>query len=145
VPNTKITPGPNNLTKAGRGQGDGPKVIYDGDCPFCSWYVDSLAMTSICRINARNQRELVQELALRSIDIDRDMVLVDGAQTYVGAAALHRLAWMDTERAGGLSGFHRLLFRRYQLAVVCYPFLRLLRNVYLKMFRLSSIKQSDHN
>jgi predicted DCC family thiol-disulfide oxidoreductase YuxK len=120
-------------------QNRSPAVIYDGDCPFCSWYVERLAVTGgVDLVNAREESALIQQLSQQNIDIDRDMVLIDQEFAYKGADALHRLAHDYSQQGTSLRGtwfsyFHRMLFRWRPLAVLLYPVLRSLRNAYLKV------------
>lgn len=111
----------------------GAAVVYDGDCPFCCWYVDHLAdMDGLHKVNARLHVNVVRQLDRAHIDIDRDMALFDQGQLYKGAEALYRLARRKTNGHGVSRVLHQL-FRWRPLASLFYPVLRLLRITYLKL------------
>jgi len=110
-------------------------VVYDGECPFCSWYVDQPNITedNFSKINARENPQVVQQLNRAGIDIDRDMVLMDQGQMYRGADALYRLARDNRQSGGWFSKLQKSLFSKHRIAVVIYPILRLLRGIYLRI------------
>ena len=120
---------------------DKPAVVYDGECPFCSWYVDqlSLAEGDFSKINARNNPQVVQQLDRAGIDVDRDMVLIDQGQMYRGADALHRLARGNRQGGDWFSNLQQSLFSKRRIAVAIYPILRLLRSIYLRISGRSRI------
>ncbi len=127
-----------------------PGIVYDGDCPFCSWYVDHLAGScDLRKIDARTRSDVVELLDGMAIDIDRDMVLLEQGQVYRGAEALYRLARKESEGPGrGNRGFDWLqgaVFRWRPLAIMLYPILRLLRTLYLRLSGRGRIHPSVKN
>ena len=102
--------------------------------------MERLAATgSVDLVNAREDAALVQQLSQRTIDIDRDMVLIDQGLAYKGADALHRLAHSRNQQGARFNKLHMMLFRWRPLAVLIYPVLRLLRKIYFRIFKRSSI------
>ena len=72
------------------------EIIYDGDCPVCSAYVQMHRLResvgSIRLVDARQHPDVVDNYARRGIDLNRDFVLkVDGAE-YIGGAAMFALS-----------------------------------------------------
>ena len=70
----------------------GPKIIYDGDCPFCASYVGLLRLREtfgeVALMNAREHPELVADLASHNMDLDDGMVLVlNGEYFHEGSPA----------------------------------------------------------
>lgn len=134
-------------------------LVYDGQCPFCRWYVGHLSQSlAIDTIDAREDPAMVARLASAGVDLDRDMALVTDDRTFKGAEALHQLCernsppnqreeWFKREgfRGGWFRGrwfnkLHRSLFGRRCLAIVVYPGLRLLRSAYLRISGRSPIQ-----
>ena len=117
-----------------------PAIVYDGDCPFCRWYVGHFVLADGADlVNARKDAVLVEQLTREGIDIDRDMVLIDQGLAYKGADALNRLAHSHSQQGGWFNRSHVMLFRWRPLAIVIYPVLRFLRNVYLRTVGRPSI------
>lgn len=126
--------GLNSPGDEGASSADEPALVYDGDCPFCCWYVDHLAGAGgLHKINARTNPDVVRQLDRAHIDIDRDMALFDQGQLYKGADALCRLARREAAKVNGVSWMWHRLFRWRPLASVFYPLLRLLRIAYLRL------------
>lgn len=122
-------------------------IVYDGDCPFCSWYVDRLRDAYDLRIiDARTRTDVVEQLDVMAIDVDRDMVLLEQGQVYQGAEALYRLARQTGDgpahRNRGFNLLHRVVFRSRPLAKVLYSVLRSLRLLYLRLTGRSTIHAS---
>ena len=114
----------------------GPKIIYDGDCPFCSSYVGLLRLREtfgeVELINARECQELVEELARHNMDLDEGMMLVLNGEYFHGTECIHRLALLATA-SNTFNRINKLIFERKRLAAVLYPILRAGRNLSLKI------------
>ncbi len=121
----------------------GPRIIYDGDCPFCSSYVELLRLREtfgkVELINARECRELVEELAGQNMNLDDGMVLVLNGEYYHGSECIHRLALLATA-SNTFNRINRLIFERKGLAAVLYPILRAGRNLSLKILGVKKIR-----
>lgn len=125
-------------------------IVYDGDCPFCSWYVDHLADScDLRKIDARTRSDVVELLDSADIDIDRDMVLFEQGQVHSGAEALYRLARRSSNSPGrrnrGFNCLQRAVFRWRPLAIMLYPLLRWLRMLYLRLSGHGKIHSSVKN
>lgn len=121
----------------------GPKIIYDGDCPFCASYVGLLRLREtfgeVVLMNARERPELVVELASRNMNLDEGMVLVLNGEYFHGAECVHRLALL----ASGSNTFNRInkwIFERKRVAAVLYPILRAGRNLSLRILGIKKIQ-----
>ena len=59
-------------------------LVYDGDCPFCSRYVQYLRLRQaagpVRLVNAREGGPLVDELQRAGLDLDEGMVLKLGGR-----------------------------------------------------------------
>ena len=130
-----------------------PGIVYDGNCPFCSWYVDHLADScDLRKIDARTRSDVVELLDSVDIDIDRDMVLFEQGQVHQGAEALYRLARRSSNSLDrhnrhdrGFNCLQSTVFRWRPLAMVLYPVLRLTRMVYLRLSGRGRIHSSVKN
>ena len=74
--------------------------MYDGDCPFCSRYVQMVrlreAVGPVRLVNAREGGPLVEEARRAGFDLDAGMVLKMGGRLYFGDACVQRLALLST-------------------------------------------------
>jgi predicted DCC family thiol-disulfide oxidoreductase YuxK len=121
----------------------GPKIIYDGDCPFCASYVGLLRLREtfgeVALMNARERPELVVELASHNMDLDEGMVLVLNGEYFHGSECVHRLALL----ASGSNIFNTInkwIFERKRVASVLYPVLRAGRNLSLRILGIRKIQ-----
>ncbi len=121
----------------------GPRIIYDGDCPFCSSYVGLLRLREtfgeVELINARECQELVEELASRNMNLDDGMVLVLNGEYFHGSECIHRLALLATA-SNTFNRINKLIFERKRLAAVLYPILRAGRNLSLKILGIKKFQ-----
>lgn len=101
-------------------------VAYDGQCPFCSSYVQLYRIRSLARqvhlIDARSKHPFIDEIRALGIDLDQGMAVRFNGRLYHGAGAMNLLAVLGS----GDTFFNvanRLLFRRPYLARALYPLL----------------------
>jgi predicted DCC family thiol-disulfide oxidoreductase YuxK len=122
--------------------GIGPKIIYDGDCPFCASYVGLLRLREtygeVEVMNARECPELVEELARRNLDLDDGMVLALNGEYFHGSECVHRLALLAS-RSNAFNTINKWIFERKKVAAVLYPFLRAGRNLSLRILGIKKI------
>ncbi len=118
--------------------GEGTRLIFDGQCPFCQAYVATLedqqpiSEPGLSKVDARCAPELVAQLADKNIDINAGIVFIKGEQLYQGAEALTLLA-REHAAKGGLNGLPHYLLRHRLLSLLLYPLLRTMRNLYLQL------------
>lgn len=114
----------------------GPYVIYDGDCPFCSQYVQLIrlrdAIGPVEIVNARDAHPAVSYAKQRGIDLNEEMALIVNGEIFAGADCMHRLALLST-RSGVFNAVTARVFSHPGLARFLYPVLRMGRNVTLKV------------
>lgn len=121
-------------------QGENPTqpsltLLYDGQCPFCSAYARltqlRATMGEITLIDARiSDQPTVQAVKRQGYDLNTGMAVLYGEQAYHGADAVHFLALHST-RQGWFNRLNYWIFRSPARARLCYPFLRLGRNLAL--------------
>ncbi len=118
-------------------------LVYDGECPFCSLYVQYVRVNSAAGnlelINARDGGPIVEGIRSRKLDLNEGMVLIVAGQYHFGAECIHRLALMSTG-TGWFNRFNAIIFSSAFLSKIFYPFLRFGRNLTLKALRRSRIE-----
>jgi predicted DCC family thiol-disulfide oxidoreductase YuxK len=114
----------------------GPIIVYDGECPFCSNYVQLLrlrdALGPVQLLDARQGGALVDQLVNDGYDLDEGMALIMAHRVYHGADCINRLAVLSTPS----NIFNRLnaaVFRSEFLSKLLYPVLRSGRNATLRL------------
>ena len=117
-------------------------LVYDGDCPFCSRYVQYLRLREaagpVRLVNAREGGPLVDELQRAGLDLDEGMVLKVGGRYYHGADCIHALALLSSG-SGLFNRINAKVFRSPQLSRVLYPVLRAGRNTVLRLLGRTKI------
>lgn len=112
--------------------------IYDGGCPICCYAARALrireAAGPLHLIDARAEAEhpLVCEVSARGFDLDEGMVMKVGERFYHGADALHMMALLGSP-VGWFNRVNGWLFRSSPLARLCYPAMRAVRNLLLRV------------
>lgn len=103
------------------------RLIYDGDCPFCSKYAQLVrfreAVGEVQMLNAREHPEIVQEMKGRGVNLDKGMALTINENVYHGADAVNRIALMSTGN-GAFNAFTAAVFRSRVLSKALYPVLK---------------------
>ena len=68
-------------------------LIYDGECPFCRFYVKYLKVREslgvLHLVDAREKVAIVGEMRAANIDLDKGMVLKIDDRTYAGVECIH--------------------------------------------------------
>ena len=114
-------------------------IVYDGECPFCSRYVNYLrlreAVGRIELINARTGHHWsLTEIRRRNIDLNREMVAIYRGTYYAGDKCVHLLATLSNrDDPANFAMAH--LFRKPAVARLIYPILRFGRNLTLRALR----------
>jgi predicted DCC family thiol-disulfide oxidoreductase YuxK len=132
-------------------QGEGIWFVYDGDCPLCRTAALALRIRrqhgALHLLDARNDRDdpLLQEIARRNYDLDEGMVIWCAGRFYHGADALCFMAQF-AESSGFFNRVNRLLFSSERSARLCYPWLRAMRNLLVRIRgagKLDNLRDSD--
>ncbi|MBB1626390.1 DCC1-like thiol-disulfide oxidoreductase family protein [Achromobacter sp. UMC71] len=102
-------------------------LLYDGDCPFCTNYVQMMqlqkAVGPVALLNMREHADLAAAFRKQGYDLNEGMLLRLDGKTYWGADCINRLALIST----GNDLFNKLnaaVFRRPCLSAALYPFMR---------------------
>lgn len=117
-------------------QSDSNWLMYDGECPFCSRYVELVrirdAIGPLRLINARDGGPEVQEVVQDGLDLDEGMVLKLSGRMYHGQDCINALALLSEPR-GFFNRFNAWVFRSPKRAAILYPVLRAGRNLVLRL------------
>lgn len=117
-------------------------IVYDGECPFCSRFVEYSKLKSqfgtVFLLNAREHNQLTTALKEVGIDIDREMVVIRYPDLYAGHEAVRFLAEHSVYPHKGSSLLLRGL-RFGAVARILYPALRAGRLLALRILGIGSI------
>lgn len=128
---------------------DGVYFVYDGECPLCKMGATSFRIRqSVGVLHLINKREvenshpLIQEINAQQLDLDKGMIIKFGSRLYQGADALHLMAMIGSPY-GKLNAVCATLFRSRRIAGICCPFLRVARNMLLRLKGVGKIRNLD--
>ncbi len=112
-----------------------PFLLYDGECPFCSYYVaksrfETRAGRPLTLIDGREAPDLVARLRREGFDLEQGMVLLLDGRHYHGAAAMVALKVMSAG-PGRFNTFARWFASSPARVRAVYPWLRRLRRAAL--------------
>jgi predicted DCC family thiol-disulfide oxidoreductase YuxK len=111
-------------------------IVYDGECPFCSSYVELVSLKeSIGAVELKNARDggpEVEKIIASGFDLDEGMVLLYEGTYYHGAACLHMITLLSAPETT-FNRICRMLFRSERMAKILYPVLRAGRNAILRL------------
>lgn len=109
-------------------------IVYDGECPFCSQYVQLVRLReSIGKVKLQNAREdhpVVRFVRAKGIDLNQEMAMVKGEDVLAGPDVIHRLALLSTG-SGFFNGLMSKMFASKGLTRFMYPIMRTGRNTTL--------------
>ncbi|MFB3104340.1 MAG: DCC1-like thiol-disulfide oxidoreductase family protein [Pseudomonadales bacterium] len=114
-------------------------LIYDGECPFCSRYVQMLRLRDSIDLQLLDARLLekgggatvLHEVIAACFDLNEGMVLKLGEEFYHGDHCIHVLALLSSS-VGWTNRCFAAIFRSRAAARVLYPVLRFFRNLTLR-------------
>ena len=117
-------------------------VVFDGDCPFCSQYVQLLKLREIVGatrlVNARSGDSIAIELQQSGYDLNQGMVVRYKGQTYCGADGVHVLACLTTS-SRTFNRVNNVIFGSLIVSRALYPILRFGRSAALRLLGKSEI------
>lgn len=126
-------------------------LVYDKECPACNSYCQVVrvreSVGALKIIDARESREVMDEITNKGLDIDQGMVLKVGEQLYYGADAIHALALISS-KSGVFNRLNYWIFKSKRVSHVLYPALRLLRNLLLKILgktKINNLKKGGND
>lgn len=112
------------------------KIVYDGDCPFCSEYMRvtrlRAAVGDVEIIDARSNHPFVSDVKAMGYDLNEGMLAEYQDQIYFGADCMHLLALLSN-RSGVLNKTIAAVMKQRRVARLLYPALRLGRNTTLRL------------
>lgn len=117
------------------------RVVYDGDCPFCSDYAAyqrlRVAGGEIELVDARAHREALAAMGISGADLEDGMVVfVDGVR-HDGADAMHALSRITQPPARWWVRLVGAVAGSRPLARTIYPALKLGRRIVLRLLGIS--------
>ena len=127
---------------------DGIWFVYDGECTLCKTAALALRIKEeygvLNLLNAREaaDHELMKAINARQYNLDEGMVIFDGEHFYHGKDALLFMAHFG-ENKGLFNILNKVLFGSDSVAKMVYPWMRGVRNLILKMKRVSKINNLD--
>ena len=117
-------------------------VFYDGECPFCSNFVllsnIREAYEDLKIVNAREYKEELQEF-FKYFNIDDGMIFMNSSKIYHGAEAFRRVNMIANYKDFLLLKVLFSVFKFRSFSHFIYPFLRIGRNLTLKILRKRKI------
>lgn len=111
--------------------------VYDGDCQLCSQAALALRIKEqygeLHLLNARDHmdHELLKKIHTRQLDLDEGMVIYHQGTFYHGVTALQFMARLGAT-SGWFNWFNKTLFWSKSLAKLIYPWMRGVRNYFVK-------------
>jgi len=123
--------------------------VYDGECPVCKIAARGLrikkAVGNLQLIDARQEKShpIMQKIHQLGLNLDEGMVLKFNNNYYHGADALQIMALISTNQ-GWFNRMNYLLFRSRIMSKICYPAMRSVRNLILKLNGISKISNINY-
>jgi predicted DCC family thiol-disulfide oxidoreductase YuxK len=106
------------------------RIVYDGDCPFCSRYVRLVRLREnfdVELIDARMQPETARRY---SLDLNEGMIADVDGDVHHGSDAVWMLSLLSSD-SGTMNRILAWLFSSRTVARLLYPFMRLGRRLAL--------------
>lgn len=125
--------------------GDEIWIVYDGDCPFCSRFMQMYRLREqfgrVHLVDARSNDPILAEIRALGLDLDQGMALKMDGRFYHGADCMNRLALMGS-RSSAFNHLNRWIFRSPAIARALYPALVTGRNLTLRLLGRKPINQA---
>jgi len=116
-------------------------LIYDGECPLCSRYVQMTRLkenVELTLVDARHGGAEVDAARGAGYELDKGMLLWLDGTAYHGSAAINALALLTTP-SSMFNRLNALIFRSPIVAKLSYPFLVFGRNSLLRLLGRSKL------
>lgn len=112
-------------------------ILYDGECFFCSRYMQLLALRKrgydVDIINAREPHPLATQARSEGYDLHKGMLVWHQGVVHYAADAMHYLASLPAAHEKLALRIHHYIFSHHYVARMLYPLLVLLRNMHLRI------------
>ena len=126
-------------------------LVYDRECPACNAYCQVVrireSVGDLRIVDARENSKVMYEITAQGLDIDQGMVLKIGDQLYYGSDAIHMMALIGS-RSGIFNRFNYWMFKSKTTSSILYPFLKLSRNLLLKILgktKINNLEAKDND
>ena len=104
--------------------GEPLRLIYDGECPFCTRFVELYRIRQnvghIELIDARQNPGAVADVRARGYEINDGMIAIWRGRYYYGQDGVTLMAMLGAEK-GVFARINRLLFKNPKVAAILYP------------------------
>lgn len=121
-------------------------LIYDGNCPLCSYCSKVIkikhSVGELAIINARQDHPLVNEIREKGYDLNEGLIVKFQDHYYHGAEAINFLALVGSP-SDFFNRLNVLIFKSNRLSKIFYPFLKSIRNLLLWLRKVPKIAGSD--
>ena len=121
-------------------------IYYDGDCPFCSKYVQLTRLRAsagpVSLVDLRQDHSARKRFTDQGIDPDQGMVVQTEGGLFHGADAMHVISAMSS-KSGIVNRAAAMMFKNKLLANTVYPFLRAGRNATLFLMGRAAMRADD--
>ena len=112
-------------------------IIYDGECPFCSQYVQFVNIKNnpdyVVRMkNAREHKILASSYKQSEFDLNDGMIVIINDQLYYGSDAVHAMAMLASSDTLARK-INFFIFRHKTLSYILYPLMKAVRTLTLKI------------
>lgn len=71
------------------------QIIYDGECPFCKYYVKLVKLRKITNVELINAREVIKDdnyfELFKNFNVDKGMILILESKIYFGKDAMYKI------------------------------------------------------
>lgn len=122
------------------------RIIYDGECPFCSQFVALYRIRQnvgrVELIDAREHPEAVADVVRRGFNLDDGMIAVWQGHYYYGPESVSLMTMLSQEQ-GLFAGINRMLFSSPKVAGRVYPVLVKGRKLALRILGKSLIGEDN--
>jgi predicted DCC family thiol-disulfide oxidoreductase YuxK len=124
---------------------DAVTVVYDGDCPFCRYFVlytkIKLQVGEVKLVNARDNQNIYDRYRLLGFDLNDGMIVEWGSQRFFGPDAMFALITIGSSRTIVVRVLLNMM-KHPKGRVIVYSVLAQGRKSWLKIKRIAPFKQS---
>ncbi len=111
------------------------KIIYDGNCPFCTNYAHLVRIRenfAVELVDARQHLDLAAQYKSRGLDLAQGMIADINGRPYYGGEAIWILSTLSS-RSGFCNRMIAFCFKNRAVSSALYPLLRSGRNLTLAL------------
>ncbi len=122
--------------------------VFDGECPICQMGANLFKVRknvgTLHTVDARSEHDhpIMKEVNAAKLNLDAGMVLKYEGKLYQGDEALVLMANIGDAR-DTFNGVNRALFRSKLLSKLCYPFMKLARDIAITLKGVGKINNLE--